>query len=60
MMQCVKAYEKLTVEAGLKGDRDAALAALLTNPLIGDYARAKGVFDEMLEAHKEYLPRFFS
>jgi 6-phospho-beta-glucosidase len=59
-MQGIKAYEKLTVDAGLKGDRDVALAALLTNPLVGDYSRAKGVFEEMLEAHKEYLPRFFS
>jgi len=60
LIQGVKAYEKLAVEAGLNGDYNKGLAALLTNPLIGDASKAKGVFDEMLEAHKEYLPRFFA
>ena len=59
LMRAVKAYEKLTVKAALEGDRDAALAALMTHPLIGDYAKAKPMLDEMLEANKEYLPRFF-
>ena len=59
MMQALKSYEKLAVTAGLNGDKTAALAALLTNPLIGDAARAQAVFDDLLEAHKEYLPRFF-
>jgi len=59
LIQGVKAYEKLAVQAGLNGDYKAGLGALLTHPLIGDSRKAKGVFDEMLEAHKEYLPRFF-
>jgi 6-phospho-beta-glucosidase len=58
LMRAVKAYEKLTVRAALNGDRDAALAALMVHPLIGDYAKAKPMLDEMLEANKEYLPRF--
>jgi 6-phospho-beta-glucosidase len=58
MIRVIKAYEKLTVEAGVKGDYDAGLAALITHPLIGDYPAAKAVYDEMLEAHKEYLPQF--
>ena len=60
LTQGVKAYEKLTVQAGLNGDYNAALGALLTNPLIGDARKAKDVFDEMLVAHREYLPRFFA
>jgi len=59
LVQGVKAYEKLAVQAGLTGDRNIGLAALLTNPLVGDAAKAKAAFDELLEAHKEYLPRFF-
>lgn len=59
LMQTVKAYEKLTVKAAINGDRDAALAALMVHPLIGDYEKAKPMLDEMLEANKEYLPRFF-
>lgn len=59
LMRAVKAYEKLTVRAAIEGDRDAALAALMVHPLIGDYAKAKPMLDEMLEANKAYLPRFF-
>lgn len=59
LVRAVKAYEKLTVKAGLEGDYDAALAALITHPLIGDYHKAKAVLDEMLEANKGYLPQFF-
>ena len=58
LIQGVKAYEKLAVKAGLEGDRDAALAALLTNPLIGDSSKAQGVFEDLFEAHKAYLPQF--
>jgi len=59
LMQAIKAYEKLTVQAALTGDRDKALAALLAHPLIGDYAKAKPMLDEMLTANKEHLTRFF-
>jgi len=59
LMRAVKAYEKLAVRAGLYGDYDAALAALMVHPLIGDYKKAKAVLDEMLEENREYLPHFF-
>lgn len=59
LTKAVKAYEKLTVKAGLEGSYDAALAALMVHPLVGDYYKAKGVLDEMLEANQEFLPQFF-
>lgn len=59
LMQAVKAYEKLTVKAGIEGNYDAALGALLVHPLVGDYYKSKNVLDEMLEANKEFLPQFF-
>jgi len=59
LMRAVKAYEKLTVRAALDGDRDAALAALMAHPLVGDVAKAVPLLEEMLEANKEFLPRFF-
>ncbi|NSW91246.1 MAG: 6-phospho-beta-glucosidase [Firmicutes bacterium] len=58
LMRAVKAYEKLTVKAALEGNYETALAALMVHPLIGDYNRAKGVLDDMLEANREYLPQF--
>jgi len=59
LMRAVKAYEKLTVRAALEGDRDIALAALMAHPLVGDIAKALPLLHEMLEANKDYLPRFF-
>lgn len=59
MIQTVKAYERMAVEAAVHGDQSLALAALMSHPLIGDFSKAKACFEEMLEAHKSYLPQFF-
>ncbi|MCL2718359.1 MAG: 6-phospho-beta-glucosidase [Lachnospiraceae bacterium] len=59
LMQAVKAYERLAVKAAINGDRDAALAALMVHPLIGDYDKAAPMLNEMLEVNREFLPRFF-
>ena len=59
LMRAVKAYEKLAVQAAIEGDRDIALAALMAHPLVGDIAKAVPLLEDMLEANKEYLPRFF-
>ena len=59
LMRAVKAYEKLTVSAALTGDRDIALAALMAHPLVGDIAKAAPLLEEMLEANKDYVPKFF-
>lgn len=58
LMQAVKAYEKLTIKASQNNDYASALEALLVHPLVGDYFRAKGALDEMLDANKEHLPQF--
>lgn len=55
----VKAYEEYTIEAAITGDRNKALIALLNNPLVHDVRDAKGILNELLEAHKAYLPAFF-
>jgi len=59
MMRVIKAYEKHTVQAGIYGDYNEALNALLIHPLVGDFRKAKDTLDELLEAHKEFLPQFF-
>lgn len=59
LMRAVKAYEKLAVKAGIEGDYNSALAALMVHPLIGDYNKAKPLLDEMLEANKQFLPQFY-
>lgn len=55
----VKAYEKHVVKAAINGDKDEALRALVMNPLVGDLKTAQACFEEMLEAHKEFLPQFY-
>jgi 6-phospho-beta-glucosidase len=59
LVQAVKAYERLAVNAAVNGCRTEALRALMVHPLIGDYQTAADCFDEMLLAHKAYLPAFF-
>lgn len=58
LLQVVKAYEELTVEAGVKGDYDKALEALTIHPLVGTTSLAKTILDEILEANKPFLPQF--
>ena len=48
----------LVVEAGVKGDRKAALQALLLDPVVHSYAQAEHMLDELLSVHKKYLPQF--
>lgn len=54
----VKAYEKHAVKAAIYGDKEEALRALVMNPLVGDLSTAEKCFDELFEAHKQYLPQF--
>ena len=60
LLQQVKMYELLTVEAAVHGDRAAAYQALLAHPLGPPAAQAEAVLDDMLHTHRAYLPQFFS
>jgi len=59
LIAAVKAYELLTVEAAVHGDRNAAYQALLVNPIGPKADRVQAVLDDMLETHKEHLPQFW-
>lgn len=58
LMQAVKAYEQLTVEAGIKGDYYTALQALTIHPLVPSADAAKKILDDILRQNKEFLPQF--
>jgi 6-phospho-beta-glucosidase len=60
LMQQVKMYELLTVEAAVHGDRNAAYQALLAHPLGPAADKAQAVLDDMLNSHQAYLRHFFS
>jgi alpha-galactosidase/6-phospho-beta-glucosidase family protein len=56
----VSASQELTVDAAISGDRDAAFAAMLLDPLASrlDYDALSAMTDEMLAATREWLPQF--
>ena len=58
LVQQVKAYERLAVEAARSGSRETALKSLLANPLVGRYEVALRLLDALLEANRAHLPRF--
>ncbi len=49
------ARQELVVEAALTGEREPALAALATDPLVPDPAAAKPMLDELLAANAKFL-----
>jgi 6-phospho-beta-glucosidase len=55
LLQPIKAFERLTVEAAVHGSYDAALRALLVHPLVGSYPVAKAILDDYLSAHAEHV-----
>ncbi len=59
LLSQVKAYELLTVEAAVHGDRDAAYQALLAHPLGPQADQVQVVLDDLLETHRAYLPQFW-
>ena len=60
LVQHVKGYERLAVQAARSGSRDDVVRALLANPIVGQYPLAGDLADALLSANKEHLPRFFS
>lgn len=59
LIQQLKAFEILTTNVAVSGNYNDALVAMSINPLVQSEITAKKILDEMLEAHKKYLPQFF-
>ncbi|MDT2394865.1 6-phospho-beta-glucosidase [Enterococcus avium] len=57
-LQLMKNMELTICEAAVTGDYGLALQAFAMNPLIPSGQTAKRVLDELLVAHKKYLPQF--
>ena len=58
LMAQVKAYEMLTVQAAVHGDRNAAYQAMLAHPLGPPADQVQTVLEDMLATHRKYLPQF--
>lgn len=57
-LQVMKNMELTTIEAAITGDYGLALQAFTINPLVTAGETAKRILDELLIAHKEFLPNF--
>lgn len=58
LIQQMKTFERLVVDAAVFGDYHKAILALTVNPLIQSDKLAKKLVDELMVAHKDYLPQF--
>lgn len=57
-LQLMKNMELCVLEAAVNGDYGMALEAFTINPQIVSGENAKRILDELLIAHKKYLPQF--
>lgn len=55
LVQSVKNYEQLTIEAVIEGSKDKALIALMSHPLVHGADMAKRLLNDILKAHDDYL-----
>jgi 6-phospho-beta-glucosidase len=58
LVQQMKSFERISVEAAVEGSRNKAILALAINPLTPSDNVAKTIVDEMIEAQKQWLPNF--
>ncbi len=52
------AWQQLSVDAALSGDRDLVVQALLAHPWVNSTATAERLTDDLLAAHAAFLPQF--
>jgi alpha-galactosidase len=50
--------QEMIAVAALEGDRHLALQAMVNDPLVPSLQIARSMLDELIDAHKEYLPQF--
>ena len=56
LIQAVKSYESLTVQAAVEGSRRVALQALMAHPLVPSWEVAKPLLDDLLDANRPWIP----
>jgi len=58
LTSAVKSYELLTIQAAVEGDEQAAMMALLANPLGPDAAHVEAVWADIKQTNAGLLPQF--
>lgn len=59
LIRRIKHSEDLISRASISGDRELTLEAFASHPLIPSRQVAEKILDEVLTAHRPYLPQFF-
>lgn len=58
LLQLMKSFERLTIEAALTGNRHTAWRALMLNPLIVSGEKLERALDEVIAENRQWLPAF--
>ncbi|MEQ0354347.1 6-phospho-beta-glucosidase [Klebsiella sp. JB_Kp037] len=58
LLQLMKSFERLTIEAALTGNRHTAWRALMLNPLIVSGEKLELALDEVIAENHQWLPAF--
>ncbi|HBZ1107483.1 TPA: 6-phospho-beta-glucosidase [Klebsiella pneumoniae] len=58
LLQLMKSFERLTIEAALTGNRHTAWRALMLNPLIVSGEMLELALDEVIAENRQWLPAF--
>jgi 6-phospho-beta-glucosidase len=58
LLQVIKAFEALTIQAAVNGDAGAALQALTLNPLVPSANAARSILKDILAENADFLPQF--
>ncbi|HDZ1452869.1 6-phospho-beta-glucosidase [Klebsiella pneumoniae] len=58
LLQLMKSFEQLTIEAALTGNRHTAWRALMLNPLIVSGEKLELALDEVIAENRQWLPAF--
>ena len=58
LLQLMKSFERLPIEAALTGNRHTAWRALMLNPLIVSGEKLELALDEVIAENRQWLPAF--
>jgi 6-phospho-beta-glucosidase len=58
LVQHVKAYEELTIDAAVTGSERSALLALTANPLVPSFNAARALWQDIRTENEGFLPQF--
>jgi len=58
MLQLMKTFERLTIDAAVTGSYQSALRALTLNPLVKSGKVLEAALDETIRENIDYMPQF--